>query len=129
MRRVKVLSTILMSCFAGGVFAEQEQGLTCHFGYENLFMPVSTADPEQSEVDVKANHVQLLQTGTSVFSGDVDITRAGQQLSSDRATYNRTSGDVTASGDVRLRDSEIIIDSEQAAVSYTHLTLPTTPYV
>jgi len=114
MRRVKVLSTILMSCFAGGVFAEQEQGLTCHFGYENLFMPVSTADPEQSEVDVKANHVQLLQTGTSVFSGDVDITRAGQQLSSDRATYNRTSGDVTASGDVRLRDSEIIIDSEQA---------------
>lgn len=114
MRRVKVLSTILMSCFAGGALAQQEQGLTCHFGYENLFMPISTADPEQSEVDVKANSVQLLQTGTSVFSGDVDITRAGQQLSSDRATYNRTSGDVTANGDVRLRDSEIIIDSEQA---------------
>lgn len=114
MRRVKLLSTILMSCFAGVVVAEQEQGLTCHFGYEDLFLPVSTADPEQSEVDVKAENVQLLQTGTSVFSGEVDITRAGQQLSSERATYNRNSGDVRASGDVRLRDSEVIIDAKQA---------------
>lgn len=114
MRRVKLLSTILMSCFAGGAFAQQEQALTCHFGYEDLFLPATQEQPEQSEVDVKAEKVQLLQTGTSVFSGDVDITRAGQQLSSDRATYNRNSGDVTANGDVRLRDSEIIIDAEQA---------------
>lgn len=114
MRRVKLLTTILMSCFAGAVVAEQEQGLTCHFGYEDLFLPVSSVDPEQSEVDVKAENVQLLQTGTSVFSGEVDISRAGQQLSSERATYNRNSGDVRASGEVRLRDSEVIIDAKQA---------------
>lgn len=114
MRKLKLVSTLLMSCIAGSVMAEQEQGLMCHFGYEDLFLPVTTRDPGQSEVDVKADSVQLLQRGTSVFSGNVDITRAGQQLSSDRATYNRASGDVTARGNVRLRDSEMIIDADQA---------------
>lgn len=114
MRKLKLLSTLFMSCLAGAAAAQQERGLSCHFGYEDLFLPATTVDPEQSPVDVKANDVQLLQRGTSVFSGDVDITRAGQQLSAERATYNRASGDITASGDVRLRDSEIIVDSEQA---------------
>ena len=114
MRKIKLLSLVFMSCFAGTVAAQQEQGLMCHFGYEDLFLPPSSQDPELSPVDVKADNVQLLQSGTSVFSGNVDITRAGQQLSSERATYNRASGDVTASGSVRLRDSEIIVDSEQA---------------
>ncbi|WP_438971205.1 LPS-assembly protein LptD [Methylophaga sp.] len=114
MRRVKVLSTIIMACLAGTALAEQEGGLTCHFGYENLFLPATTVDPEQSQVDVKADSVQLIQTGTSVFTGDVDITRAGRQMTSERATYNRNSGDVTATGGVRLRDSDVIIDAEQA---------------
>lgn len=114
MRKLKLLSTFLMSCIAGTAVAQQEQGLMCHFGYEDLFLPETSADPNESEVDVKANSVQLLQTGTSVFSGDVDITRAGQQLSAERATYNRSSGDVTARGGVRLRDSEMIVDADQA---------------
>ncbi|MCX4188562.1 LPS-assembly protein LptD [Methylophaga sp. OBS4] len=101
-----------MSCFAGTVAAQD--GLSCHFGYEDQFLPFTAADSEQSEIDVKAEDVQLLQNGTSVFSGHVDVTRAGQQLSSQRATYNRNTGDVTASGDVRLRDSEMIIDAERA---------------
>jgi LPS-assembly protein len=114
MRKLKLLSTILTSCIAGTAMAQQEQGLSCHFGYEDLFLPVTTESPEQSVVDVKADEVQLLRSGTSVFSGHVDIQRAGQQLSAERATYNRENGDVTASGNVRLRDSEIVVDSEQA---------------
>lgn len=119
MRKLKLISTLLMSCFAGTVLAEQEQGLMCHFGYEDLFLPATTQGPQQSEIDVKADDVQLLQQGTSVFSGNVDITRTGQQLSADRATYNRNSGDVTARGNVRLRDSEMVIDAEQAEWSMT----------
>lgn len=114
MRKYKLLSTLLMSCFVGTVAAQQEEGLSCHFGYENLYLPETTQDPDQSEVDVKADDVQLIQRGTSIFTGHVDITRAGQQLSSDRATYNRSSGDVTANGNVRLRDSQMVIDAEQA---------------
>lgn len=114
MRKHKLLTTLLMSCFVGTVSAQQEEGLSCHFGYEDLYLPVSNQDPEQSEVDVKADDVQLIRNGTSIFTGNVDITRAGQQLSSERATYNRNSGDVTANGDVRLRDSQMIIDAEQA---------------
>jgi LPS-assembly protein len=120
MRKYKFLTTLLMSCFAAAVAAQQEQALSCHFGYEDLFLPETSLDPEQSPVDVKADDVQLLQSGTSIFSGDVDITRAGQQLSADRATYNKRSGDVTASGGVRLRDSQMIVDAEQAEWSLSN---------
>ncbi len=120
MRKLSLLSTLIVSCISSTVLAQQEQGLSCHFGYEDLFLPAVSQDPVQSEVDVKADSVQLLQTGTSVFSGDVDITRAGQQLSSERATYNRSSGDVTATGGVRLRDSEIIVDADQAEWSLSN---------
>jgi LPS-assembly protein len=120
MRKLSLLSTLIVSCISSTVLAQQEQGLSCHFGYEDLFLPATSQDPAQSEVDVKADSVQLLQTGTSVFSGDVDITRAGQQLSSERATYNRSSGDVTATGGVRLRDSEIIVNADQAEWSLSN---------
>ena len=67
MRKLKLVSTLLMSCFAGTVMAEQEQGLMCHFGYEDLFLPATTAYSDTDEVDVKANNVQLLQQHLSVL--------------------------------------------------------------
>jgi LPS-assembly protein len=114
MRKLKLLSTLLISCFAGTALAQDGDGLSCHVGYESAFLPYTDQDPETSEVDVKADQVQLQPGGTSIFTGDVDINRAGQELSANRATYNRNTGDLTANGEVRLRDSEIIIDSEQA---------------
>jgi LPS-assembly protein len=116
MRKKKLLSTLLLSLSAGVASAQQEQGLTCHFGYEDQFLPIptETASENESPVDVKANRVQLLQNGTSVFSGNVDILRDNQLLSAERATYNRNSGDVRASGNVSVRDSEMVIESEQA---------------
>lgn len=114
MRKMKLVSTVLMSCFAGTVAAQQEQGLMCQFGYEDVFLPVTDLDPEQSPIDVKADEVQLPENGTSIFTGNVEINRPGQQLTADRATYRRATGDMTANGNVRLRDSEMIVDAEQA---------------
>ena len=67
-----------------------------------------------SEVDVKANDAQLVENGTSVFTGDVVVSRGGQELKADRATYNQISGDVTAQGNIQVRDSEIILNAQQA---------------
>mgnify|MGYP000844784840 CR=1 FL=1 len=116
MRKKKLLSTLLLSLSAGVASGQQEQGLICHFGYEDQFLPIptETASENESPVDVKANRVQLLQNGTSVFSGNVDILRDNQLMSAERATYNRNSGDVRASGNVSVRDSEMVIESEQA---------------
>jgi LPS-assembly protein len=71
MRKKKLLSTLLLSLSAGVASAQQEQGLTCHFGYEDQFLPIPTETKSESEspVDVKANKVQLLQNGTSIFFG------------------------------------------------------------
>ena len=69
---------------------------------------------EESEVDVKANDAQLVENGTSVFTGDVVVIRGGQELRANRATYNQISGDITAQGDIQIRDSEIILNAQQA---------------
>lgn len=114
MRKMKLLSALMMSCFVMNLSAE-ELG-SCHYGYEDLFLPEqkNAQSDASGEIDVKADSVQLLETGTSIFSGNVDINRNGQQLSSQRATYNKNNGTVTANGDVRLRDSEMVVDAERA---------------
>lgn len=84
----------------------------CGFNNDG-FLPV-VANQDEEVIDVKADGVQLVDEGTSVFSGDVEVLRGGQELTSDRATYNKTSGDVTARGNVQIRDSDMILNSEQA---------------
>jgi len=75
---------------------------------------------EETAVDVQADSVQLVDEGTSVFTGDVEVKRPGQELKSDRATYNRLSGNVTANGNVQIRDSNMILNSEQAEWSLSN---------
>ena len=77
------------------------------------FLPY-VENPEESEVDVKANDAQLVENGTSVFTGDVVVIRGGQELRANRATYNQISGNITAQGDIQIRDSEIILNAQQA---------------
>ncbi|HET8808550.1 MAG TPA: LPS-assembly protein LptD [Methylophaga sp.] len=71
-------------------------------------------NPELSEVNVDADNAQIVENGTSVFTGDVVVVRGNQKLNANRATYNRLLEEVTAQGDVKLRDSEILIEAEQA---------------
>lgn len=116
MRKQKLIVTLLLSAMAAPGLAQDR--LRCDFGYEGDFLPF-VADSDTHPVDVKADDVQIPESGTSIFTGNVDVTRGGQHMNAQRATYNRMTGDVTASGDVRLRDSEIIIDAEQAEWSLT----------
>ena len=77
------------------------------------FLP-QVENPGESEVDVKANDAQLVENGTSVFTGNVVVIRGGQELQADRATYNQISGDITALGNIKVRDSDIILNAQQA---------------
>ncbi|MFW5427214.1 MAG: LPS-assembly protein LptD [Methylophagaceae bacterium] len=77
------------------------------------FLPY-VENPVESEVDVKANDAQLVENGISIFTGDVVVLRGGQELKADRATYNQISGDITAQGNIQIRDSEIILNAQQA---------------
>ena len=114
MRKLIILSAGFVSCFAPLVFAEPYHVPShCPRPDADFFLP-EDALTEQSEVDVKADTAQLVDLGTSVFTGKVDIRRGGQQLNANRATYNQTTGKVTAQGDVRLRDSQMSIFGDQA---------------
>ena len=114
--RKLLASTILSTTLATlPVFAEQNIPSYCHRYYQNDYLTnVDGSENQQELVDVKSRQAQLVADGTSIFSDDVVITHEGWELSSDKASYNPTSGLVTTYGDMQLRDSEIIIKSEQA---------------
>jgi LPS-assembly protein len=111
MRKLVVLSAL--SCLPIYGYAQTNID-TCHSTSETRFLPLFEGDLEQANIEVQASDAQIVDQGTSVFRGDVDIKRANQQLNADRATYNKVDGEISARGNVTLRDSDMVIDSEQA---------------
>lgn len=112
MRNLMLFSAITLSCYGVGAVAGTNWQ-HCDSGSSTDFLPV-TAGPANLVTDVKADSVQLVDDGTSVFTGNVEVKQGSQELTSKRATYNRSSGKVTAQGDVQIRDSETILNAEQA---------------
>lgn len=112
MRNRLVLTSIILSSFSAGVLAESNWQ-QCESVVDNHFLPYAEST-EEADVDIKANNAQLVRDGTSVFSGNVVITRGGQELKADRATHNQASGNITAQGSVQIRDSEIMLTAKQA---------------
>ncbi|NQY27513.1 MAG: LPS assembly protein LptD [Piscirickettsiaceae bacterium] len=112
MRKLILLSAVTLSCY-GAIAVAETSWQHCTSTNDVGFLPVIT-NQEGSEVDVKADNVQLVEDGTSVFTGNVEVMRGGQELKSQRATYNQLSGTVTARDNVLLRDSGIILHAEQA---------------
>jgi len=97
--------------YSSNVVAEQPVS-QCGFS-ETDYLPIAD-NLEETPIDVKADNAEFVKDGTSVFTGDVEVLRAGQELKSDRATYNKLSGEVTAQGNVQIRDSQMILNAEDA---------------
>ncbi len=112
MRKLIIFSTVTLTCFSSLVRAEVSWPL-CDISNDADFLPF-VESTEETAVDVKADDAQLTEGGLSVFTGNVIVNRAGQELTASRATYDQNTGDVTAQGDVNLRDSEMIVKSQQA---------------
>ncbi|MBE0440321.1 MAG: LPS assembly protein LptD [Gammaproteobacteria bacterium] len=119
MRKLIVYSAATLSCFSPLAMADSSEWQLCHSASDNGYLAY-VANPEQTATDLKADNAQLVDDGTSVFTGNVIVSRGGQELKANRATYNQVSGDITAQGDVRLRDSDMIIDGQQAEWSLTN---------
>ncbi|MEX1201503.1 MAG: LPS-assembly protein LptD [Methylophaga sp.] len=115
MRKLMILTAGIFACYSPSSFAFDNNILParCDRPDADMFLPAGL-NPELSEVNVDADDAQIVENGTSVFTGDVEVLRGNQQLNANRATYNRLQEQVTAQGDVKLRDSEILIEAEQA---------------
>jgi len=112
MRNLMLFSAVTLSCYGVGVAAETNWQ-HCDSGSTADFLPVNVNENTLA-TDVRADKVQIVGEGTSIFTGNVEVTQAGQELKSDRATYNRVSGKVTAQTDVQIIDSDSILNAEQA---------------
>jgi LPS-assembly protein len=110
-RKLIILVTIIVFNYSSTALAELSSK-QCGFTNEG-FLPV-VANPEQATIDVKADTAQSVKNEATVFTGDVEVSHGGQELKSDRATYNRLSGEITAQGNVEMRDSEVIVKSKRA---------------
>ena len=117
MRKLIILMSISLFQHSSSLFAEQS---TEQCGFSNDDFLSITSNPEESPIDVKADRAQFVDGGTSIFTGDVEVVRSGQELKSDRATYNKLSGQVTAQGNVQIRDSAMILNSKRAEWSLTN---------
>lgn len=115
MRKLMILTAGIYACYSPSSFAFDNYILParCDRLDASIFMPAGL-NPELSEVNVDADNAQIVENGTSVFTGDVEVLRGNQKLNANRATYNRLQEEVTAQGDVKLRDSEILIEADQA---------------
>lgn len=115
MRKLMILTAGICACYSPTSFAFDNNILParCDRPDADTFLPAGL-NPDLSEVNVDADNAQIVENGTSVFTGDVEVLRGNQKLNANRATYNRLSEEVTAQGDVTLRDSEILIEAEQA---------------
>lgn len=112
MRKLIIFSTVFLWCFPSLSVAEQCQS-------KNADFLSATTNDEESPIDVQADSVFLVEDGISVFTGNVEVTRSGQELKSDNATYDQLSGDIVASDNVQIRDSDIILKAKQAEWSTT----------
>lgn len=96
----------------------QSTGKQCDF-HEDDFLSAAV-NTNDDVVDIKADEAELVGEGTSIFTGDVVISRNGQELKSERATYNRLSGRVTAKGHVQMRDRDLSVEATRAEWFTSH---------
>jgi len=112
MRKRIIFTAGVFICHSPLMMAEERLPERCPIPAPNLFLPSDLA-PDLGAVTVDADNAQFVEQGTSVFTGNVEVFRGGQQLNANRATYNQVTGKVTAQGDVRLRDSDMVIEADQ----------------
>lgn len=113
MRKLIAFYTVTLSCFSSIAMAESSMWQQCAPTSDKDFLPmIEIANPGM--VDVQADEAQLVEGGTSIFTGNVIVSRDDQELTADRATYNRLTGNITASGNMQMRDPEIILNAGRA---------------
>ncbi len=113
--RIKVAWGILLltSAVAQG---EEPTWAQCEQPAEVGYLPAESSNAETA-LEVDADEVVLERADVSSFTGNVEMRQNGQTLTTEHATYNKTTGEIIADGNVTIRDSDIILEAEQGAWS------------
>lgn len=110
MRKRVFIFAGIVSCLSTVSLAQDD--MICKRTTQDVFLPFGIYD-DQDLVQLESDSAQIRQTGTSVFIGNVDVLHGGQQLNADYATYNQQTGELRASGNVRVRDTDMVLQGEE----------------
>jgi len=101
--------------------------LTCIFLFLNLFLsiflafcpwPVFASENSGQPMSIEANQLSYDWSGEVVRAeGDVHIVYSGNTLSADQVSYNRQSGNATATGNVKLLSGADVLEGRRAEVN------------
>lgn len=104
----------LLVLFAGSATAQAVESVECVSIGKGF---VAGQGVISDVLDINADEVNLALDHISVFSGDVKVTHNGQVLTTDRATYNKETGLVTARGNVVSRDDSLRLEADSGTWS------------
>ena len=80
----------------------------------------STSDQRESApLEVKSNYAEMYDNEIGDYSGNVKMSRADQQSSSEKANYNRISQVLDLHGNVYYREDEVALHTESATLNLT----------
>ena len=87
--------------------------------------------PESFPIEATADHYQANGDGTIELIGDVIIQQGGRQLESDRITINQHTRETSLLGNVRIRESGMLMAGEEAELNLNekNLSLKSAEYV
>ncbi|GAB3349325.1 LPS-assembly protein LptD [Lysobacter tyrosinilyticus] len=80
--------------------------------------PVTTSAPEtrtEQPTNIEGDQADTLEDTSTLFQGNVNLSRGDQALHTDKLTYNRETGDYVAEGSVRYQDSGMRVIAERAS--------------
>ena len=114
--RIKIGWAILLILASAVAYGGEPTWALCEQPAELDFLTPDTANTE-TPLEVAADEIRLEREDVSSFTGNVEIRQNGQILTAEHATYNEATGEVIAEGDVRLRDSDIILEADKGTWS------------
>lgn len=75
----------------------------------------TTADRESAPTDISADTLDVKKTESTVFSGNVELTRADQWLHTEKVTFSHESEQFVTEGQVRYQDRSVRLTAESAS--------------
>ena len=89
----------------------------CHAFEEVLQVPQLNIDNEQAPLTINTDEAESVTKDIMIFSGDVEIIRGNQTLSSDKVRYTRSNQRVQADGNIIFREPGISLFGSSADVN------------
>ncbi len=73
---------------------------------------------QSSPIEIEADEAVARQGRKSVLHGNVSVKRADQSLQADDVTYDKSAGQIEASGEIEYADSDIRVTARQAHLDF-----------